>query len=439
MDRRQFLAATTAGMSAAAAGCVEAFQSLEGTTYGREPPLVDPRPNAIYWPTHTEAMHHGEVAETDDGLALHLMYTFPHRFWQVISTDEGYGTQKFEVGPDDAVHIMVGVWDAETEVVFPVSSLNVAITGGDGVDERETIYPMLSQRMGFHYGDNYHLDGDDSYTVEVTVGGVDVNRFGEFEGRFGDAETISMELDYSETERNDLEFEMYDDRQGQRGAVEPMGMDGHSEMDDAMDDHDGMDDDDHDEMNDNDHDEMDDGGHDMHHQMPLGFVHDLEAAGGEPMGEAMLDDIRYRAALFDDERFGDEPYLAVTAATRYNDLSIPEMGLAVHVGSADETVEIDVVAEDIDDFEPEDDDEPLVDAQSPTEPREIQVVDPDSAVLSEQLEPGLDPEIGFHYGVSAPELNGGEDVTVDISTPTQVARHEGYETVFFDTQQITLE
>ena len=413
MDRRQFLAATTLGISTAAAGCVEAFQSLEGADYGREPPLVDPRPNAIYWPTHTEEMYHGEVAETSDGLAVHLMYTFPHRFWQVTSTEDGYGTEKFEVGPNDAIHIMVGVWDAETEVVLPVSSLEVAITGGDGVDERETIYPMLSQRMGFHYGDNYHLEGDDTYTVEVTVGGIDINRFGEFEGRFGDAETISMELEYSETERNDLEFEIYDDRQGQRGAVEPMGMEGHDEMD-----HDG---------------------HDMHHEMPLGFAYDLEDAGGEPMGEALLDDIRYRVALFDDERFGEEPYLAVTAATRYNDLLIPEMGLSAHVGSADETLEIDVVPEDLDDLEADDEDEPLVDAQSPTEPREISVVDPDEAVLSESLEAGLDPEIGFHYGVPAPGIDGSEDVTVDISTPTQVVRHEGYETVFFDTQQITLE
>ena len=419
MDRRQFLAATTAGLAAATAGCVDAFESLEGATYGREPPLVDPRPNAIYWPTHTESMVHGEVAETSDGLSVHLMYTFPHRFWQVDPSDEGYGTRIFEVGPRDAVHIMVGVWDSETEVVVPASSVNVAVTGGDGVDERETIYPMLSQRMGFHYGDNYHLDGDDTYSIQVTVGGVDVNRFGDFEGRFGSAETIEMQLEYSETERNDLEFELYEDRQGQRGAVDPMGMGGRGGMEEM------------------DGDEMD--GDDMHHQMPLGFAGELADAGGEPMGEAVHDDIRYRAALFDDDRFGDEPYLAVTAATRYNDLIIPELGLSAHVGSADETVEIDVVPDEVDEFEPADDEEELADAQSPTEPREIQVVDPEAAALSQQLEAGLDPEIGFHYGISAPGIDGSEDVTVDISTPTQVARHEGYETVFFDTQQITLE
>lgn len=414
MDRRQFLAAATAGLSVSAAGCVDAFQSLEGTTYGREPLLVDPRPNAIYWPTHTEAMHHGAVAETSDGLSVHLMYTFPHRFWQVDPAADGFEARKFEVGPDDAVHIMVGVWDTETEVVVPASSVNVAVTG-DGVDERETIYPMLSQRMGFHYGDNYHLAGDNSYSVEVTVGGVNATRFGEFDGRFGDAETVELELDYSETERNDLDFEIYEDRQGQRGAVAPMGMEDHGEMESDMD-----------------GDDMGHAGHEMHHQMPLGFAADLADAGGEPMGEAVHDDIRFRAAVFDADRFGDDPYLAVTAATRYNNLSIPEMGLSAHVGEAEETVEIDVVPEEFAD------DAELEDGQSPTEPREIQVVDPDSAVLSEQLKAGLDPELGFHYGIAAPELTGDEDVTIDITTPTQIARHEGYETVFFDTQQITL-
>ena len=412
MDRRQFLAAATAGASATVAGCVEAFQSLEGTTYGREPPLVNPRPNAIYWPTHTEAMHHGEVAETSDGLAVHLMYTFPHRFWQVDPTADGYEARKFDVGPQEAVHLMVGVWDAETEVVVPASSVNVAVTGGNAVDERETIYPMLSQRMGFHYGDNLHLDGDDSYTVEVTVGGVNADRFGAFAGRFGDAETVTMELAYSETERNDLAFEIYDDQQGQRGAVAPMGMD----------------EEDHDEM------AADEMGHAMHHQMPLGFAPDLAEAGGDLLGEALLDDIRYRAALFTDDRFGDDPYLAVTAATRYNDLSIPEIGLSAHVGTADETAEIEVV---VDESEVDEDDD-LADGESPTATREINVVDPDSAVLSQQLAPGLDPALGFHYGISAPGLAGDEDVTIDLSTPTQVARHEGYETVFFDTQQITL-
>ncbi len=430
MERRHFLAAAAAGVTVSAAGCVEAFESLDGTTYGREPPLVANRPNAIYWPTHTEQMHHGEVAETDDGLAVHLMYTFPHRFWFVESGDEGYGTRKREVGPDDAIHLMVGVWDAETEVVLPVSSLDVAATGGDGVDERETIYPMLSQRMGFHYGDNYHLDGDDSYEITVTIGGVDdgVERFGAFVGRFAGAETLELQLEYSETERNDLEFELYEDRQGQPGAVAPMGRE--DEMESDMD-----------EMGD-DMEEMDHDGHDMHHEMPLGFAPDLDEAGGQSMGEAVIDDIRYRAALFDADRFGSEPYLVVTAATRHNDLIIPELDLSVAVGELTETTTNTVRVEDDEADEGDDDEEDedsTADGGSLAEEREIEIVDPDEAVVAGSLTPALDPELGFHYGISAPELMGDEQVTVAVTTPTQVVRHEGYETVFFDTPTITLE
>ncbi len=428
MDRRHFLAAAAAGVSVSVAGCVDAFESLEGTTYGREPPLVANRPNAIYWPTHTEQMYHGEVAQTSDGLDVHLMYTFPHRFWQVESTDEGYGARIFEVGPNDAIHIMIGVWDYETEVILPVSSLDVAVTGGNDIDERETIYPMLSQRMGFHYGDNYHLDGDDTYTVEVTVGGVDSNRFGDFEGRFEQAETVTMELEYDEAERNNLDFELYEDRQGERGAVAPMG------MEDGDMDHGEMDDMDHDDMDEMDHEEMDH--HDMHHQMPLGFARDLSDAGGSPMGDRLADDIRYQAALFDEPRFGDDPYLAVTAATRYNDLSIPELGLDIRVGPAEgtETVELPVESD-----EDEDDDDETEDGASTVQSREISVVTPEDAVLAGRLEPGLDPELGFHYGIAAPEITGNESVTLEVTTPTQVVRHEGYETVFFHTPTVTLE
>jgi hypothetical protein len=59
-------------------------------------------------------------------------------------------------------------------------------------------------------------------------------------------------------------------------------------------------------------------------------------------------------------------------------------------------------------------------------------------VLSASLAPGLDPEVGFHYGVAAPDLTGEEEVTVEVTTPPQVARHEGYETAFFNTPTVSL-
>ncbi|MEA1930155.1 MAG: Tat pathway signal protein [Euryarchaeota archaeon] len=354
MDRRRFLAATAAGLTATAAGCVEAFESAAETTYGREPPLVDPRPERIYWPTHTEQMQMAGMATTSDGRRVSLMYTFPHRFWRVFRGDDGgYESRIFEVNADDAVHLMANVWDADTGVVLPVSSVDIAVTGGDDVDERETIYPMLSQRMGFHYGDNYHLDGDGGYTAAVTVGSVTADRFGDFENRLDAPETVEIDFEYSEAGRNDLDFTEYD-QAGDEGAVEPMAMDG----------------------------------------MPTGTAREL---GGTAMGEGTDDDIRYRASLLSADRFGTDPYLAVTAATRYNEFVVPDMGLDVTVDDAS-----------------------------------------GETVLADSLSPGLDPELGFHYGVSAPGVTGEESVTIEVTTPPQVARHEGYETAFFKTPTHTL-
>ncbi|RJX42993.1 Tat pathway signal protein [Halonotius aquaticus] len=360
MKRRQFLAGTTAGLAVGAAGCVDSFTSLDGVSYGREPELVADRPAAIYYPTHTEEMAMGGMAQTDDGLAVSLAYTFPHRFWRVFKREGRYEAEQFSVDGDDAIHIMANIWDAETGVVLPVSSVDIAARGGNNVDERETVYPMLSQRMGFHYGDNYHLDGDDTYTVNVTVGATTATRFGGFEGRFDKPQTVTINLDYSEAARNELAYETYEDRQGDPGALSPMRM----EMN-------GM-------------------------AMPTGSVRDL---GGTQLGTGRADDIRYAAAVLTDDRFGDAPYLAVTAATRYNELVVPSMGLA---GT-------------------------LTDSNGET------------VVESTSLEPSLDPELGFHYGAVVPGATGEETATIDVTTPPQVARHEGYETAFFETPTVELD
>src|SRR6056297_2896000 len=336
MDRRRFLAATAAGLTATTAGCVEAFESAAETTYGREPPLVDPRPEAIYWPTHTEAMEMAGMGTTSDGRRVSLMYTFPHRFWRVFRGDEGgYESRIFEVGADDAVHLMATVWDAESGVVVPVSSVDIAVTGGNNVDERETIYPMLSQRMGFHYGDNYHLDGDGGYTAAVTVGGVTADRFGEFEERLDTPETVEIEFEYSEAGRNDLTFTEYE-QAGEAGAVDARAMDGMG-MDEAGTDGMGMNEAGTDGMGMNeagtDGMGMNEAGTDgmgMNEAGTDGMGMDGMGMGGRAMGETVADDIRYRASLLAGDRFGG-PYLAVTAATRYNEFVVPGMGLAATV------------------------------------------------------------------------------------------------------------
>ena len=111
----------------------------------------------------------------------------------------------------------------------------------------------------------------------------------------------------------------------------------------------------------------------------------------------VADDIHYRASLLAADRFGTDPYLAVTTATRYNEFVVPDMGLAVTVDDAS-----------------------------------------GETVLSESLSAGLDPELGFHYGIGAPGVTDADSVTVEVTTPPQVARHEGYETAFFKTPTLTL-
>jgi len=359
MERRQFLATTTAGLTVGAAGCVDSFTALDGVGYGREPALVADRPAAIYYPTHTEEMAMGGMAQTDDGLAVALAYTFPHRFWRVFKREGRYEAEQFSVDGDDAIHIMATIWDAETGVVLPVSGVDIAARGGNNIDERETVYPMLSQRMGFHYGDNYHLDGDDTYAVEITVGATTATRIGDFAGRFDEPQTVTIDLDYSEAARNELTYQTYEDRQGEPGALSPMSM----EMN-------GM-------------------------AMPTGGVRDL---GGTALGTGLADDIRYAATVLTGDRFGDAPYLAVTAATRYNELVIPSLGLA---GT-------------------------LTDSNGET------------VVEGTSLKPSLDPELGFHYGAAVPGATGEETATIAVTTPPQVARHEGYETAFFETPTVEL-
>jgi len=43
----------------------------------------------------------------------------------------------------------------------------------------------------------------------------------------------------------------------------------------------------------------------------------------------------------------------------------------------------------------------------------------------------LDPELGYHYGAALPEsLASGDELTLTVDTPPQLARHEGYERAF---------
>jgi hypothetical protein len=280
------------------------------------------------------------------------MYSYPHRFWTVENDGGEYVTEEVSVETGEAVHLMTMVWDAETGTVVPNTGLSVEILQDGELVTEEVIYPMLSQQMGFHYGANFPLNGDGTYEVRVSVGGTDIARYGSFEGRFEEAGASLVEFEFSQRALEDIPYTILEDDQGKRGAVKPMQMEG----------------------------------------MPSGAA--PESLPGSSLGRGVVGDAVFVGSVVDADRFGEDPYLAVSPRTPHNGLVIPGMALSATVAGG---------------------------------------------WFDGELTPGLDPELGFHYGAPVRELSSEESVTVTVDVPSQVARHEGYETAFLEAGSVELE
>ncbi len=213
--RRRFLAAAGSAAAAGAAGCLGLLETESLTT----PPVLEDRPEAVYFPTHVEGMVHATTVDVGD-YRLALLYSYAHRFWTVS------GTERTKKPADKDVHLMATLFDPDTETVVSDTGLSMKIERDGDLVARETVYRMLSQRMGFHYGANFPLDGDGTYDVEVTVGAVaETPRLtGAFADEFGDPRTVTVPFEYSRADRDDIDFEATPDRAGERAAVDPMSM-----------------------------------------------------------------------------------------------------------------------------------------------------------------------------------------------------------------------
>ncbi|MFC6826607.1 iron transporter [Halopelagius fulvigenes] len=351
MQRRRALGAFGTAALGSLAGCLGGATSLFETTQNEEPPLVENRPDAVYVPTHVEGME--MVGTTDAGdLKVGVMYSYPHRFWVVENEGGEYVTKQTPIEGDDAVHLMATPWNPETGTVVPNVGLSLEILRDGSLVSEEVIYPMLSQRMGFHYGANFPLDGDGTYEVRVSVGGTNVARFGALAGKFEGGGAGTVELEFSNRDLNDIQYRLLEDRQGQRGALTPMEME----------------------------------------MIPTGDTPD--PLPGMSLGRGTSGDAAFVGSVVEDDRFGEKPYLVVSARTPHNALTIPGMALSAAVDGGE--------------------------------------------TFGGRLTPGLDPELGFHYGAPVADLSGDADVTVSVDVPPQVARHEGYETAFLDTGSFDL-
>ncbi|UVE49425.1 iron transporter [Haloferax larsenii] len=127
---------------------------------------------------------------------------------------------------------------------------------------------------------------------------------------------------------------------------------------------------------------------------PLGRA--PEPLPGDPLGSGVASDLRLVGTSLSEPRFGDDAYLAVSAQTPYNKLVVPRTGLSATVSGGGHVR------------------------------------------FDGDLEPGLDPELGFHYGATVPELSPEDDIELSVDVPPQVARHEGYETAFLEFDTTTL-
>ncbi|MFC7156024.1 iron transporter [Halomarina halobia] len=62
----------------------------------------------------------------------------------------------------------------------------------------------------------------------------------------------------------------------------------------------------------------------------------------------------------------------------------------------------------------------------------------DETVFEGDLVRTFDPDLGYHYGATVPEVRAADRLRVEVTTPPQTARHEGYERAFLDLDPATV-
>ncbi|MFP8953179.1 iron transporter [Natrialbaceae archaeon A-arb3/5] len=368
MRRREALALGGGLLSALSAGCLETLRREDAW---REL-VVDP-PDGVYVPSHDDEMlQYGTTIA--DGRTISLFASRPHSFWTIVDAERS----RADVRSRHALHLMVEVRDVRSGVIVP-SPVAVTIQSqhedgaadeGEPADRR-TLWPMLSQRMGPHYGDNVSLAGDGTYTASVQVGPVNVDATGAFAERFAGPMTVEFEFAYDAAEIESLARRLVDEDEGrgEPGALEPMDEHGHESDEEHTDDHDD-------------------------HADP-----EIDVSDAARIGSATGDDIEYTAARLTTDRTEDAtPSLAVTTRTTYNRYSLLHASLSATVA------------------------------------------DGGRSIASLSLRETIDPIRGHHYAapVDSDILERGDELSITLESPPQVARHEGYETAFLDRETVSI-
>lgn len=216
MRRRDLIGTAGAGTLAGLAGCMG---GLLGSGSSSELLPVEERPDAVYVPSHYGGMKMVGMQQSGSYKCA-LTYISPHVFWLVT----GDRKEKVEAKDQDSVHLMPVVWESETGIVPPDINPQVNVTqNGEEVTQLKP-WPMLSQRMGFHFGDNVQLGGNGTYQIEVSIGEPTVRRTGVLADNEGEV-SFDFELDFEESKLSDIAYhDVPPEKEGTKGAVDPMSM-----------------------------------------------------------------------------------------------------------------------------------------------------------------------------------------------------------------------
>lgn len=351
MRRRDALRSGLAlACTASLGGCLGA---LDSDSAWRD--LVVDRPDGVYVPPKIDGMVPLGTAR-GDGYVLALSATRPHRFWTVTGTE----TNQIALREAHSIHLMATVREATTGRYLPAAVV-VSLSRGDEHLLARTLWPMLSQRMGPHHGDNVALPGSGTYTADVRVLPADVRHRGSPTDEVASGvHEIGFEYDPATIDALDRTI-LPEERRGEPGAVAPMDH-GHAQR----------------EANGGD-------------RPPVPIAPTTEAFP-DPIGTGHASDCPIVVARAD--RPADS-YLIASMRTPHNRFPVALTSLSAridHGGSTERVV----------------------------------------------LESGLDPEFGHHYGARVDPLERGDEITVAVETPPQMARQEGYETAFLDRGRFSL-
>ena len=362
MRRRTALATGGSLLTGLSAGCLETFRREDAW---REL-VVDP-PEGIYVPPHADGMvTYGTT--TAGGREISLLATRPHSFWIVADAERN----RADIRSRHDVHLMVTVRDAETGTFVPASVRTAIRTQDDGTDasddaadgpvDERSLWPMLSQRMGPHYGDNVPLEGDGQYTATIQIGAPTANVIDGVADGLEDETSVDIDFAFDTDEIDDIKRRLIDEDEGrgEADALEP-----------------------------------------MDHAVGAGNSDERDRKSVAELGRATSGDIEYAATVLDgdaaDRSETDRPALAVTARTVHNAYPLPFASLSAAVSRDGERV------------------------------------------ASAQLAEAIDARLGHCYRTPVdPTHLGGGELAIDLETPPQVARHEGYETAFLETDSVTI-